>query len=165
MARVYKLKHKVKIENLKDLGYEQLPGEIAGQDIIAYLPIEVSEDSDLVTALISIYNNQGWQANFAFDDDSRNFYKDMVGIEFEKVFDEDGKEKYVVSETEDIRKILSKDYWRIEVNFKDKQLALTAGVRDELPAFYNKKILDQYASDDIDKLFENGYLTVIDIKE
>ena len=165
MAKVYKLKHKVKVEDLSDLGYTQIPGEIVGNDIIVYKGIEIDMNSDLITALISIYNNEEWQKIFAYDEDSRQFYKDACGIEFESVFDESGLEKICVVDDGTLREKLSRNAWRIECNMADKQIYVTAGIRDELPAFYNKDILDKYVKEEIEKLFEQGYLTIINVKE
>lgn len=165
MAKVYKLKHKVKTEDLIEAGFQQIPQEVVGADVILYKGVAVDKDSDLVIALISIYNNEEWQKVFAYDEDSRQFYADACGIEFESVFDESGLEKIVVVDDGNLRERLSKNSWRLEINMAEKQFYITAGIRDELPAFYNKDVLDKYVKEEIEALFELGFITIINVKE
>lgn len=147
---VYKVKDNITFKDFKKNGYKELTADMAGvpllMDDIAYKRICQSKKSKPVQLIISIYNNPDWQSQ-------NNIYA-IKGIEFEEVYNENGKKTLKVVENENLFKILKE--WRLEVNFSDEERWLCFTISDTtFPiSFCAKSVLDEHCKREIARLKE-----------
>ena len=153
MARVYKNIQEDK-NAYAGAGFDIMPIELTGGNIVVFKDIEIPFDDDLVQGLIRQYDSQDWQDNAL---PRFGKYYDSIGYHFAEIASDETAEKVkrlILDET--TQKRLST--WRLEMDFVDGYLRISPFDVTFPYSFYACSLLDKYASDIIESMKENGLI-------
>lgn len=150
---IYQVKEEITKEDFEKIGYEQLPEDIVGEDIVVYKPVVLHKEHELVLAAIELFNNEEWQ-KFMLDEQGVGEFLSSVGIEFETFSNEDGVEKRLLVESEAFYEMAC--IWRIEINFTDPEhcLAFTTNELITQNLYVNAELLERYCQGFLDELLD-----------
>ena len=151
---IYQVAANVSTDDFKKLGYEFLPEDLVGDDIVVFKPVILHKEHELVQSAIGLFNHEDWQKCMLNEQEIVDFLK-SVGIEFETFSDENGVEKRLLVESDAFYEMAC--VWRIEVNFSDPEhcVAFTTNELITQSLFVNADILERYCQGFLDELLEN----------
>ena len=168
MAIVYKVKEGITAIDFIAAGYEFLSPEMAGVEImdeeVVCKVIRQAKKSEPVKYAISMFNHPDWQAyNLANGGEK---YFELLGITFETVYTEDGKEVKRVIKNKGLYDYLQN--WRIEINFTEKEelwLGFTVADATFPKTFYSTECLDKYCAKEILRLKKLGFIEEFEVNQ
>lgn len=144
-------------DDFLNIGYEKLPEDLVGDDIVVYKPVILHKEHELVQAAIGLFNNEEWQ-KFMLDEQGVTEFLKNVGIEFETFVSEDGTEKRLLIESDAFYEMAC--IWRIEVNFTDPEhcVAFTTNELITQNLYVNASLLERYCQGFIDELLDENLI-------
>ena len=151
---IYQAIEGVEIEDFEKIGYERLPENLTGEDVVVFKPVILHKEHELVLSAIQLFNSPEWQKFMLDEQDLVDFLK-TLNIEFETFNDENGEEKRLLVENEAFYEMAC--LWRLEINFSDPErcLAFTTNELITQNLYVNSSLLERYCQGFIDELLEN----------
>ena len=151
MAYVYKNIAKDANAYAED-GWDIMPINLTGGNVVVFKDIRIPFADELVQQLIKQYESPDWQKH-AMGIKSFADYYGKIGYTFSRVHNADTGEKVIrMDMTDEAREHLSS--WRVELDFTDGYLRISPFDITFPYSFYNRKMLDKYASDIIESAKE-----------
>lgn len=149
---------------LANEGWDILPPSIAGTDIVPFKEVILPRESELVTAMIRMYESSEWRNMTRKRPEVRRMF-DGMGLRLERVYDDASGKK--------VRKVVLDDKaweyltsWRVEVNMTDGDRILGLTSWDPyMPLFVAKEVLDKECKEVVDGLMSKGIIEVTVVQE
>lgn len=163
MDKIYEVKEDLTSEDFIKIGYEILPFDITGNDLVVAKLIKFPFDHTLPQqAINNVLNNQAWQKAI-FKEEGFLEFLNSIGIEFEDYTTEDGKTHTYVVENDDLKELVCN--WRVEVNLTDpdRWLGFTASDIFLENVYFNVIMLDRYCKKEVKELLELGYISIKEV--
>ena len=163
MDKIYEVKEGLTSDDFVDLGYDILPFEITGNDIVVAKLIKFPFEHPLPQqAINNVLNNQLWQ-KVIFKEEGFLEFLNSIGIEFEEYTTENGEKHNYVIENEALKELVCS--WRVEVNLSDpdRWLGFTASDIFLENVYFNVIMLDRYCKKEVEELLELGYISIKEV--
>jgi hypothetical protein len=163
MDKIYEVKKDLISDDFISLGYEILPFDITGNDVVVAKLIKFPFDHSLPQqAINNVLNNPLWQKHIFAEEGFVEFLT-SIGIVFEDYVTENGEKKYYVVENEELQELVCS--WRVEVNLSDEDrwLGFTASDIFLENVYFNVKMLNEYCKKEVQELLELGYISIKEV--
>ena len=163
MDKIYEVKKDLISDDFLTLGYDVLPFDITGNDIVVAKLVEFPFEHPLPQqAVNNVLNNPLWQKH-VFKEEGFLEFLESIGIVFEDYMTENGSKKYYVVENDDLKNLVCS--WRVEVNLSDEDrwLGFTASDVFLENVYFNVKMLDEYCRKEVEELLELGYISIKEV--
>ena len=163
MEKIYELKPNVSVDDLLEIGFFKLPFEIVGNDLVLAKMITFPREHELVNqAINNVFNNEEWQ-NIVFNEEGTKEYLESIDILFESYIDENGNEKFLVVENQELIDLICN--WRLEFNLSDddKWLGFTTSDIITNNVYFNINILNNYCLNEINQLLEKDFIQIKEV--
>ena len=163
MYKIYEVKNDLTAEDFVELGYEILPFEVTGSDLVVAKLIEFPFEHHLPQqAIENVLNNQAWQ-KAVFETEGFLEFLNSIGIEFEEYTTETGENHSYVEENDELKTIVCN--WRVEINLTDpdRWLGFTASDIFLENVYFNVIMLDRYCKKEVEELLELGYISIKEV--
>lgn len=163
MDKIYEVKQDLTSNDFIALGYEILPFDITGNDLVVAKLVKFPFEHPLPQqAINNVLNNPQWQKHI-FSEEGFLDFLESIGITFEDYTTENGEKKYYVVENDELKELVCS--WRVEVNLtdEDRWLGFTASDIFLENVYFNVKMLDYYCSEEVKELLELGYISIKEV--
>lgn len=163
MDKIYEVKNDLTSKDFEALGYEILPFEVTGNDLVVAKLVKFPFEHHLPQqAINNVLNNQMWQKAIFATEGFLEFLN-SIGIEFEEYTTENGETRSYVVENEELKELVCN--WRVEVNLTDpdRWLGFTASDIFLENVYFNIIMLDKYCKKEVEELLELGYISIKEV--
>lgn len=160
MNTVYEVNKDLTSDDFIALGYEILPFDITGNDLVVAKCITFPREHNLSRqAIDDVLNNPKWQKAVLEEQDMKDYLEDL-GIIFEEVEDEFQRKKYKVVENDELFELVCN--WRLEINFSDEDKWVGLATSDIIThnVYFATSLLDNLCEKEIEELLEMDYISV-----